>query len=93
MKGHLPPPVKRERLSRLLDVARRSSEGFLRSQEGRVAPVLWEQRVGGLWQGLTHNYARVYATEDSDLENKLLTTRLAGLHGDGLLGMLEAVPV
>jgi threonylcarbamoyladenosine tRNA methylthiotransferase MtaB len=89
MKGHLPPPAKRARMERLLAIASRSSEAFRQAQIGRVAPVLWEHRSGGLWEGLTPNYIRVYSDADAPLENRLLATRLAALRGEGMLGEIR----
>jgi threonylcarbamoyladenosine tRNA methylthiotransferase MtaB len=91
MPGHLTPPVKRERLQRLLALAARSSEAFRRKQLGRTAEVLWEQRSDGYWQGLTANYARVYTAADAGLENRLLPARLTSLHADGILGEIETL--
>jgi threonylcarbamoyladenosine tRNA methylthiotransferase MtaB len=86
MRGHLPPAVRRQRLERLLTVARHSSEGFRRSQLGGSAAVLWEREAGGYWQGLTPNYVRVYGVSAEDLTNRVTVTRLAGLHEDGVIG-------
>jgi threonylcarbamoyladenosine tRNA methylthiotransferase MtaB len=86
IKGHLPPPVKRERLERLLALSERSSEAFRRELIGSVAPVLWEQEDGGYWEGLTPNYVRVYAAPDAGAENQVLPARLTGLHAGGMLG-------
>jgi threonylcarbamoyladenosine tRNA methylthiotransferase MtaB len=90
MKGHLPPPVKRKQLERLLDIANRSSDTFRRSYVGRTLPVLWEQQSDGLWEGLTPNYIRAYSDADAHLENRILATRLVGLHGEGVLSVMEA---
>jgi threonylcarbamoyladenosine tRNA methylthiotransferase MtaB len=90
MNGHLPPPVKRGRLERLLALAERSSGAWRRAHIGREMPVLWERRSDGYWEGLTGNYLRVYATADADLENRLVPARLTALHADGMLG--ELVP-
>lgn len=90
IKGHLPPPVKRERLERLLDTASRSSKGFRQSYVGRTLPVLWEQRSDGLWEGLTPNYIRAYIDADAPLENCILPAHLVGLHGEGMLSVTEA---
>jgi threonylcarbamoyladenosine tRNA methylthiotransferase MtaB len=90
MKDHLPPPVKRERLERLLGIANRSSEASRRSYVGRTFPVLWEQRSDGLWAGLTPNYVRAYSDADAPLENRILPARLVGLHGEGMLSVMEA---
>jgi MiaB-like tRNA modifying enzyme len=88
MKGHLPPPVRRARLERLLTVARHSSEAFRREQTGSTMTVLWEQASGGFWEGLTGNYVRVYTAADAALENALRPARLTCLHADGMLGDL-----
>jgi threonylcarbamoyladenosine tRNA methylthiotransferase MtaB len=90
MKGHLTPPVKRERLERLLDIARRSSEAFRREYVGRTLPVLWEQRSSGRWEGLTPNYIRAYSDADAPLENRILPAYLLGLAGEGMLSRTEA---
>jgi threonylcarbamoyladenosine tRNA methylthiotransferase MtaB len=90
MKGHLPPPVKRERLERLLDIARRSSTAFRRGYVGRTLPVLWEQHSGGVWEGLTPNYIRAYSDADAPLENRILPAHLVGLHNEGMLSVTEA---
>jgi threonylcarbamoyladenosine tRNA methylthiotransferase MtaB len=88
MDGQLPPPVRRARLERLLNVAERLSEAFRREQIGRRMAVLWEQESGGLWEGLTGNYVRVYTAADAALENALRPARLTRLHADGMLGEL-----
>jgi threonylcarbamoyladenosine tRNA methylthiotransferase MtaB len=88
MKGHLPPPIRRARLERLLTVGRHTSEAFRREQIGRTLTVLWEQESEGLWEGLTGNYVRVYTAADAALGNALRPTRLTCLHADGMLGDL-----
>lgn len=90
MKGHQPPPVKRERLERLLRIANRSSEAFRLGHIGRTLPVLWEQQSDGLWEGLTPNYIRAYIDAEAPLENRILHARLVGLHGEGMLSVTGA---
>ena len=86
IKGHLPPPTRRARLERLLQIAERSSAAFRGRYVGQAAPVLWEHESDGAWEGLTPNYVRVYTAADAALENRILTTRLTGLRADGMLG-------
>ena len=90
MKGHLPPPVKRERLEQLLDISERSSEAFRRQYIGRDLPVLWEHRSDGFWEGLTPNYVRAYTAADAPLENRISPSHLVGLQADGMLAETEA---
>jgi threonylcarbamoyladenosine tRNA methylthiotransferase MtaB len=86
MTGHLDPPLRRARLERLLELARESALAFRRRFLGRDADVLWEEKVGGLWQGLTGNYIRVYASSDRDLSNKLLPAQLTDVEEDSMIG-------
>ncbi|HEY5639322.1 MAG TPA: tRNA (N(6)-L-threonylcarbamoyladenosine(37)-C(2))-methylthiotransferase MtaB [Dehalococcoidia bacterium] len=87
MDGHLPPQTRRERLERLLEVQRHSSQAYRRGRLGDTADVLWEERVEGRWQGLTGDYVRVYAASDSDLTNHLAAARLERLEGEGVHGV------
>ncbi|MEX0684051.1 MAG: tRNA (N(6)-L-threonylcarbamoyladenosine(37)-C(2))-methylthiotransferase MtaB [Dehalococcoidia bacterium] len=89
MTGHLPPPVRRERLERLLAVQKRSSEAFRRRHLGSTLEVLWEEQVDGRWQGLTGNYLRTYAADGADLTNRVTPTRLVRLDGAGVYGVPE----
>jgi threonylcarbamoyladenosine tRNA methylthiotransferase MtaB len=89
MPGHLSPEVRRERLERLLDVQRRSSEAYRTTRLGDTADVLWEEETDGLWQGLTGDYVRVYAAGDSRLANRIVPTRLVRLQGEGVYGVPE----
>ena len=91
MQAQVPVPVRRQRLERLLALAGASAKAFRHRYLGRVMPVLWEERKGGLWQGLTANYLRVYTRADGDLANKLLPARLLALQDEGLRGEPELV--
>jgi threonylcarbamoyladenosine tRNA methylthiotransferase MtaB len=90
MRGHLPPPVRRERLERLLALGRESSLAFRRRFLGRTMDVLWEEKVHGSWRGLTANYLRVYAASDSDLANRLLPAHLIRLDDERIIGLTRA---
>jgi threonylcarbamoyladenosine tRNA methylthiotransferase MtaB len=73
MPDQVPAPVKRDRLDRMLALARSSAADFRARFQGRTMHVLWEEarlrRTGRtLWQGLTDNYLRVY----TDAENPCL---------------------
>jgi len=88
MPGHLPAPLRRERLERLLALAGESSRTFRRRFLGGTLDVLWEQQQAGLWQGLTGNYIRVYTAASDDLENRLRPARVMSLTADGLAAQL-----
>ena len=67
-KEQVPHAVKRQRLERMLHLARTSADAFRARFQGRTLEVLWEDartRQGGrlpLWRGLTDNYLRVYTS-------------------------------
>ncbi len=97
MPGHLPAPLRRARLERLLDLARESSRAFQRRFAGRTMDVLWEREAAGpargrRWQGLTGNYIRVYTSAGTDLTNRLLPAYLAGVAGEEVIGVLAPAP-
>ncbi len=104
-KEQVPHAIKRQRLERMLQLARTSADAFRARFRGRTLDVLWEEaraRQEGrppLWRGLTDNYLRVYTCAEKgsasgqwagvDLANRLTATRLAEPLGDGLWGELE----
>jgi threonylcarbamoyladenosine tRNA methylthiotransferase MtaB len=106
-KEQVPDAVKRQRLERMLKLARTSADAFRARFRGRTLDVLWEEaraRQDGeplLWRGLTDNYLRVYTSARDgsasgrcpgfDLANRLLPARLGEPLGDGLWGELEPV--
>jgi threonylcarbamoyladenosine tRNA methylthiotransferase MtaB len=101
----VPHAVKRQRLERMLKLARASADAFRARFRGRTLDVLWEEaraRQDGrppLWRGLTDNYLRVYTCAENgsasgrcpglDLANRLLPARLGEPLDDGLWGELE----
>jgi len=104
-KEQVPHAVKRQRLERMLTLARTSADAFRARFRGRTMEVLWEDaktRQDGqaaLWRGLTDNYLRVYTCAENgsasgcrpgfDLTNRLLPARLGEPLGDGLWGELQ----
>jgi threonylcarbamoyladenosine tRNA methylthiotransferase MtaB len=104
-KEQVPHAVKRQRLERMLQLARASADAFRARFRGRTMDVLWEEaktRQNGrlpLWRGLTDNYLRVYTCAENgsasgrrsgfDLANRLLPARLGDPLDDGLWGELQ----
>ncbi len=86
--------VKRERMARMLEVARRSFARFRQNQLGQTRPTLWEPpRHGGRMnarRGLTDNYIRVHCppeVQTAGLANAILPTRLVALAESSVLGV------
>jgi threonylcarbamoyladenosine tRNA methylthiotransferase MtaB len=81
--------VKKQRSHMMLKLAEESAQSFHRRFLGRTMPVLFEQRSGGVWSGLTANYIKVYTKSSDDLTNKLLPVRLGELYKDGVWGNIN----
>ena len=81
----VPPPEKKDRVARMMEVADTCFRAFRTSQLGQARPVLWEsKRVddgGTTWRGLTDNYIRVYGKTDLDLSNSISLGHLVELDG------------
>jgi len=91
MKGQIPEVVKKQRLKKMLSLARESRSDFNRRFLKQTMSVLWETRYEGIWQGLTDNYLKIYTKSAQDLSNRLLRTKLIELGGDGMWG--ELIPL
>ena len=59
---------------------------FRDSYSGGTMEVLFEQKSGGFWTGLTGNYIKVYTRSKADLTNKLVPVKLTMTYRDGILG-------
>ena len=83
----IPHGVKKERVRAMIEVAERGEEAFRRQHLGQRLEVLWEERRGGRWSGLTDNYLRVWrpaADDPRDLAGELERVRLDRLVDGGL---------
>jgi threonylcarbamoyladenosine tRNA methylthiotransferase MtaB len=91
LPGQLPPPVKQERMSRLLALGEELSLAFRREHAGTVRPVLWESErpaedgAGSLWHGHTDNYIPVYGI-GTGLLNRVTPVELGEVYHDGVRG-------
>ncbi|MFC1875645.1 tRNA (N(6)-L-threonylcarbamoyladenosine(37)-C(2))-methylthiotransferase MtaB, partial [Chloroflexota bacterium] len=86
MERQVSSGVKRERLRKMLALAEESACNFRQRFLGRTMPVLWEQKSGGTWSGLTANYIRVYTRSSEDLTNEITEVKLEKLYRDGVWG-------
>lgn len=87
MEGQVSAGVKKERSKKMLVLAEESARSFRQRFLGKTMPVLWEQRCGGVWSGLTANYIRVYKKSGEDLAGKITGVKLNELWRDGVWGL------
>lgn len=88
MPEKVPENVKKERSRRMLALGKKSATVFREGFSGRTMEVLFEQQSGGLWNGLTGNYIKVYVESGRDLTNEIVPVRLEKNYRDGLTGEL-----
>ncbi len=82
----IPAQIKKERSAGMLKLSRNATEHFHRQFLGKVIEVLWEDKEDNFWQGLTGNYIRVKASNESYMGNCLKSVRLTGLCKGGTRG-------
>jgi len=85
----VPAKIKRERTQELLGLARASLREFNSGFSGRTMTVLWEQCAGGILNGLTENYIRVFACGDAALCGCVMPVLLGRAYRDGLWGEIS----
>jgi threonylcarbamoyladenosine tRNA methylthiotransferase MtaB len=98
LNEQVPEAVKKERMGRMLELARQGFERFRRVQLGQTRPVLWEpvrpNRGANRRRGLTDNYIRVHALDGNDgglgkvaakLDNAITPARLVELSDTSVL--------
>ena len=81
--------IKKQRTRQMLALAEESAQCFHQSFLNRTMDVLWEQRSGGIWSGLTGNYIKVYTKHGKDLANSLTPVKLENIYRDGLWGNIS----
>jgi threonylcarbamoyladenosine tRNA methylthiotransferase MtaB len=78
--------VKKQRVHRLIELARDMGTEYRGRYVGSVAEVLWERRrEDGAWEGLTDTYLRVRAESPNDLTNRIVPALVTAVEDDRLL--------
>ena len=82
------PSEKKERVHRMRAVGEAAEQAFWRSQLGQTLEVVWEDRRGDHFRGLTDNYIKVEAAVDPglDLAGELGSVTLEAVVRSGVLG-------
>ena len=95
MPDQVSHPVKRRRMTALLEVADAGRRSFESAQVGARVEALWERRRDDRWLGTTDNYLRVVSQDrqDRDPPAALQTVRIAAATPEGLLAARPATPL
>lgn len=84
--NQVPEDEKKQRVAKLQQLARQSTESFHQSFLGSVMDVLIETVDDGVAEGLTSSYIRVYVTGSEATLGQMATVRLEKLYRDGIWG-------
>ncbi len=87
----IPPDKIAARAKRLQGLSRAKFKAFMVENLGRVLQVLVQKRDKntGLWQGISENYLSVLFAGPPDLQNKIVSVRLARVVNNKAYGVLE----
>ncbi|NOX37207.1 MAG: tRNA (N(6)-L-threonylcarbamoyladenosine(37)-C(2))-methylthiotransferase MtaB [Calditrichaeota bacterium] len=77
-----------ERSARLRELSARKRRLYYQQFIGKTERVLFEQKKGGFWIGLTDTYIRVKVQSDQDLHNRLMSVRLTGVEDQMMTGII-----
>lgn len=77
---------KRSQLLRKLSLLKR--EAFYKSKLGSFYDVLFEQKKGNFWKGLTDNYIHVMVSTNQHLANQILNVKLLQVKGQQVIADL-----
>ncbi len=81
--AELPFSLKKERVSRILEVGARQKERYLQSFIGKELQIVPERYANGYTEGYSENYIRVYVR--GDLGKEPTVVRVEGLYSDGVI--------
>lgn len=90
MNGQISKQLKTFRSRRMLQAADHARDVFLRTQIGRIEPVLFETQENHYHCGYTPNYTpvKVLCPEKSDLRGQIGLVRIDDVSEDGCVGIL-----
>ncbi len=81
--------IKKQRSKIMIDETNKTTFDFLKSQVGKIEPVLYERRTDdGYFEGYTSNYTKVKVKTDKDLHSKIIMTNIINAENDFCFGEL-----
>ncbi len=89
MPDQIPPSTKKIRAGRALEISREKSKIFSERLIGRTVEIIAETSAGGLVDGLTKNYVRVFVTDEKISLGSIVKVRVEKIFKDGVFGALE----
>ncbi len=78
----------RRRSALLRDLSRKKRKTYYESLSGKTVDVLFEEKKGGGWTGLSDHFVRVQVKSKTNLANHLVPVKLLHLHDQFMTGQL-----
>lgn len=91
LPNQIPPQIKKARAGLALEVSRAKAKSFSERLIGKEVEIIAETSEGGLVDGLTKNYVRVYAPDKNIRLGEVVKIKIERLHKDGVFGALKFV--
>ena len=89
--NQIPPQIKKARAGLALEVSRAKSKIFSERLIGREVEIIAETSEGGLVDGLTKNYVRVYNADEKISLGEVIKVRVEKLFKDGVFGSAKKI--
>lgn len=86
MPNQIPPQIKKARADSALEISRAKAKTFAERLIGRTVEVIAETSTGGVCDGLTKNYVRVYFPDTDIKLGEVQKISVERLHKDGVFG-------
>lgn len=88
MENQVNNETKHKRSELLIKLAQENKKEFEDKLIGNDEYVLFEQKVGGYYEGYTNNYVKIYVKSDEDLSSKILKVNIKEFNEDKLIGVI-----
>ena len=88
LPNQVPPQIKKARAGQALEISQAKSENFSSKLIGKTVKIIAETSEGGIVDGLTKNYVRVYTPDKNIKLGEVIKVKIEKLHKDGVIGML-----
>lgn len=92
MKEHIAPPIKKQRVKKLIEEGKKAYQRFLAANEGDCRKVLVEEKdfATGKYVGYTDNYIRTYIDDNGEnLIGQMVKVILKKSYCDGISAVVK----
>ncbi|MBR4641450.1 MAG: tRNA (N(6)-L-threonylcarbamoyladenosine(37)-C(2))-methylthiotransferase MtaB [Selenomonadaceae bacterium] len=89
--NQIPPQIKKARASQALEISRAKAKNFSERLIGREVEIIAETSEGGLVDGLTKNYVRVYTFDENIPLGSVVKVNVEKLFKDGVIGSAKKI--